>query len=306
MGICNSKSKPNKSVPDKSRFEDSIKHHDIENNMYYLPNDIDESDRLQILHFVERYIWQSNFFAPINHLLNQEGAMVLDVGTGRGSWLLEMATKYPNAKFIGMDISPVQLNVSKPKNAEFIEANILEHLPFADNTFDYVFQRFLNVGILTKSWPSVISELVRILKPGGYIELMEGEILFNNMGPATTRLMNGMIIIFDESGLDSMACHKIHGYLEEHKHLHNVHYEIKKHMDFECGEKFYKMKYQIYANGLVAVKPKLINIIEASSDEYDELLKKMCDEMIENESFGLRVRVYAQKLDTSNTNVKSC
>lgn len=91
--------------------------------------------------------------------------------TGAGSWTLDMAASYPKAKFIGVDISPVRLGLYKPKNVEFMKANVLEHLPFDDNTFDYIFQRLLIFAIPAKKWPSVINELVRVLKPGGYLEV---------------------------------------------------------------------------------------------------------------------------------------
>ncbi|CAG8825543.1 17236_t:CDS:2, partial [Gigaspora rosea] len=129
----------------------------------------------------------------------------------------------------------------KPKNTEFIEANVLETLPFDNNTFDYIFQRILYVGIPGNNWPLVVNELVRVLKPGGYIELLEIDFQYSFMGPATTRLINGILIMFDERGLDPMACYKLQGYLEEHEQLHNVHCEIKKCLDCEDGNKLCKL-----------------------------------------------------------------
>ncbi|CAG8826027.1 34791_t:CDS:2, partial [Gigaspora margarita] len=98
--------------------------------------------------------------------------------TGAGSWLLEMSTKYPLSKFIGIDISPIQPSFIKPKNAEFIEANILECLPFLNDTFDFVFQRVLFSGIPSKEWLSIINELVRVLKPGGFLEMDDNYAIF--------------------------------------------------------------------------------------------------------------------------------
>ncbi|KAF0549288.1 S-adenosyl-L-methionine-dependent methyltransferase [Gigaspora margarita] len=276
-------------------FEDGRRYHNVENAVYFLPNDNDECDRLHLQHFIERYFWQSNFSAPVDHLLNQEGTMVLDVGTGAGSWLLEMATNYPKAKFIGMDISPIQPEFIKPKNAEFIEANVLDPLPFDNNTFDYIFQRILYVGIPGRNWPLVVNELVRVLKPGGYIELLENDFQYSIMGPATTRLINGILIMFDERGLDPTVCYKLQGFLEEHEQLHNVHCEIKKCLDCEDGNKLCKLASENYTTALMTMKPKLMSIIQASSDEYDELVKQMGDELMELESFNPRVRVYAQK-----------
>ncbi|CAG8700309.1 24566_t:CDS:2, partial [Dentiscutata erythropus] len=298
MGLCNSKVRKGKTpLPPKNNgiesgdtntsndrdsnifhFEDGRRYHNVENAVYFLPNDDDECDRLHLQHFLERYIWQSNFFAPVNNLLNQEGTMVLDVGTGAGSWLLEMSTNYPRAKFIGIDISPVQPDFIKPKNAEFITANALETLPFDNNTFDYIFQRILYVRIPGKDWPSVVNELVRVLKPGGYIELIENDFQYKSMGPATEKLING----------NPMVCYKLQDFLEEHDQLHNVHCEIKNGIDGEDGKKICKLSQENYTTVLMTMKPKLMSIIEVTSCEYDNLVKQMGDELVELESFNPR------------------
>ncbi|CAG8510125.1 14584_t:CDS:2, partial [Dentiscutata heterogama] len=171
--------------------------------------------------------------------------------TGAGSWLLEMSTNYPLSKFIGIDISPIQPRCIKPKNAEFIQANILERLPFHNDTFDFVFQRLLFAGIPGNEWRSVINELVRVLKPGGY--------------------------------------------LEEHMQLYNVRFEIKKSYDGDDAKKLCSLMAENYATFLKSVKSKLMSVIGVLSDEYDNLVKNMKDEIIELESFGTQVRVYAQK-----------
>ena len=85
-----------------------------------------------------------------------------------------MADSYPHAKFTGIDISPIQPLQVKPKNFTFIQANLLNGLPFADDSFDFVFQRLLVGAIPKDKWPFVIKELTRVLKPGGYLEVNTG------------------------------------------------------------------------------------------------------------------------------------
>ncbi|CAG8639239.1 14700_t:CDS:2 [Dentiscutata erythropus] len=284
MGLHSSKFKKDSinsnhsSISDKYRFEDGRRFHNINNSKYFLPNDDEECDRLHMMHFIYRCVWQSNFSAPVELLLNQEGTKILDVGTGAGSWLLEMSTNYPLSKFIGIDISLIQPSCIKPKNAEFIQANVLERLPFHNYTFDFVFQRLLFAGIPGNEWRSVINELVRVLKPGGYIEIV-----------------NGLIFIFNERGLDRQICYKLQGYLEEHIQLHNVHSEIKKNYDGDDAKKLCSLMAENYATFLKSVKPKLMSVIGVLSDEYDNLVKNMKDEIIELDSFSTQVRVYAQK-----------
>ncbi|CAG8683662.1 16597_t:CDS:2, partial [Funneliformis mosseae] len=62
------------------RYFNGRRFHNNENSIYFLPNDNEEVDRLQLQHFLFRYIWKSNFSAPINDLLDQGSANVLDVG----------------------------------------------------------------------------------------------------------------------------------------------------------------------------------------------------------------------------------
>ncbi|CAG8456100.1 11423_t:CDS:2 [Dentiscutata heterogama] len=311
MGTCISKIWLNKPLPkpeeimstpnnstnsyDHFRFSEGRRYHNVGNAVYFLPNDDDECDRLHLQHIMERFIWQSNFFSPVEDLLNQDGTMVLDSGTGAGSWPLEMAVNYPKSKFIGIDISPVQSKENKPPNVEFIKANVLERLPFDDNTFDFIFQRFLTAGIPTDKWPSVINELVRILKPGGYLELAENDIHYISMGPASEKLIEGLSILLHERGLDPTACYKIQKYLEENDQLHNVNCEEKKCVDDQDAIRVYKLLGEDYSTAMANMKPVLIHIVNVSNDEYDRLVKEFEKETIELESFTPHIRAYAQK-----------
>jgi ubiquinone/menaquinone biosynthesis C-methylase UbiE len=79
---------------------------------------------------------------------------VLDSGCGPASWTLEMAEKYPNSKFHGVDIAGA-FPETLPANLELITGNIAKHIPFPDNTFDYVHQRLLIGGFTEENWESV-------------------------------------------------------------------------------------------------------------------------------------------------------
>ena len=86
-----------------------------------------------------------------------------------------MAKDYSHAKFTGIDISPIQSSQDEPENFNFIQTNLLDRLPFADDTFDFVFQRLLVASIPKDKWPLIINELTRVLKPGGYLEASGAE-----------------------------------------------------------------------------------------------------------------------------------
>ena len=132
-------------------------------------------------HQVSKHFWNNNFSAPVGQTL-AKGATVLDVGCGAGAWLFNMAETYSKSNFIGVDLLP-EPGSQIPTNVSFVQGNILEGLPFPDNNFDFVTQRFLSIGFSDNEWRTrVIDELVRVTKPGGWIELMECDIELVNGG----------------------------------------------------------------------------------------------------------------------------
>ena len=118
-----------------------------------------------------------DFFSPvtalaIDPLLNaaqlRPGATLLDVATGPGSLALE-ATKL-GMICTGVDLSPgmVQLAENLHPGIAFRVADV-EHLPFADASFDAV---VCNFGLGHFPYPEAsIAECVRVLKPSGRVAL---------------------------------------------------------------------------------------------------------------------------------------
>lgn len=94
-----------------------------------------------------------------------------------------MASEYPNAHFTGVDIARLYPLEIKPENVSFSQANVLVGLPFPDDTFDFIHMSFMLFAFTLKNWEIAINELVRVCKPGGYVELMEKDIFWFNEGP---------------------------------------------------------------------------------------------------------------------------
>jgi ubiquinone/menaquinone biosynthesis C-methylase UbiE len=55
---------------------------------------------------------------------------------------------------------------------------------FEDESFDFVFQRFLVMGFSTEQYIRSVQEMKRILKVGGAIEVLELVNDYKNAGPA--------------------------------------------------------------------------------------------------------------------------
>ncbi|KAI9270299.1 hypothetical protein EDC94DRAFT_535548 [Helicostylum pulchrum] len=141
---------------------------------YILPSDEGESVRLLEQHFCFKILRNGNFIAPVKPQLD-EGIQVLDSACGYGApWTTDIAKEYPNSRFLGVDISdgfPVEDIASS--NTTFALGNIAIKIPLPDNTLGFVFQRFLIGALSSEEWNSNLKEIHRVLKPGGFVELLE-------------------------------------------------------------------------------------------------------------------------------------
>lgn len=168
---------------------------------YMLPKDEAEINRLDFQHFMLRYALRGNFAAPIGQPRD-----ILDVGCGTGRWPLEMAALFPQANVIGLDIVPPPVDAgervdTRPENYVFVRGSVLDGLPFADASFDYVHQRLLLGAIPAQRWPDVLRELVRVVRPGGWVELIEPAPVPGG-GPGLTTLGRWMGELTQRRGID--------------------------------------------------------------------------------------------------------
>ncbi|WP_052890806.1 class I SAM-dependent methyltransferase [Thermogemmatispora carboxidivorans] len=158
----------------------------LQEQPYLLPKDLGEVNRLDFQHYILRAVLRGNYLAPI-----QQPRRILDVGCGTGQWAFELAHQFPQAQVVGLDLEQVKAATSPPPNYRFVQGDILQGLPFDDNSFDFVHQRLLVLAIPQAAWPDAVQELVRVTSPGGWVELVEASIAPKDLtpsGPVTQRL----------------------------------------------------------------------------------------------------------------------
>ncbi|RJE27057.1 hypothetical protein PHISCL_00642 [Aspergillus sclerotialis] len=145
----------------------------IENRIYFGPVDDDETDRLELQHRVFNKVFDNRLiFPPIPRLRR-----ALDCGYGAGTWAIEVAEQYPDCEVIGVDISPHMQPDDMPDNLWLQVDDLNRPFTFPSNHFDLVHSRLLATGINRSRWPSYIQDIVRVLKPGGWVQIVE--IYFN-------------------------------------------------------------------------------------------------------------------------------
>ncbi|RIA87694.1 S-adenosyl-L-methionine-dependent methyltransferase [Glomus cerebriforme] len=266
------------------KFENGRRYLNDDSIQYVLPNDDEEIDRLQMQHYLFRYIWQSNFSAPVKEILKC-GAKVLDIGCGPGTWVLEMASDYPRSNIMGIDIAPIFPSEIKPMNAEFKIQNITHRLPFDDNSFDYIHMRLMLAVLQEEEWKNIVlPELFRILKPGGYIESQEFDFRIVNQGPCMKKLAEGFILCCNAKNINPIICPRIPGYLHENGF---VSVNVLKNTAYygSSSGRFGKLALEDFVSVFNALKIPISSIFEMSEDEYQSLLDNLQEEVDNNETF---------------------
>ena len=148
---------------------------------YALPKDLAEISRLDFQHYIYKNVMRGNFLVPLDN-----PASILDVAAGTGAWGKEVAQQFPQARVVGLDLENIKESGLVPDNYEFVQGNLLERLPFRDEVFDFVHQRLvLASAIPFERWMDVFKELLRVTRPGGWLELPEVGVEVSPLGPLT-------------------------------------------------------------------------------------------------------------------------
>lgn len=103
----------------------------------------------------------------------REGLRVLDVGCGTGAQLA--IYKEGGGEVFGIDLSSPMLSIARSKlNGSSVLANgNAISMPFPDHCFDLVLSSLFLHQINPSLRPAVLSEMVRVLQPGGQLILID-------------------------------------------------------------------------------------------------------------------------------------
>ena len=108
-----------------------------------------------------------------------DGSLVLEAGCGVGAQSLTLARRSPGARFESIDLSAASVEAARRRvmaegvrNVVFRQADLFD-APFAEASFDHVFVCFVLEHLARPA--DALRALVRLLKPGGTMTLIEGD-----------------------------------------------------------------------------------------------------------------------------------
>ncbi|KAJ5817017.1 hypothetical protein N7447_009250 [Penicillium robsamsonii] len=156
-------------------YENGRRYHSYRQGHYVLPNDEPEQDRQDLLHHVRNLVLNGRLFrAPLdNHI-----PRVLDIGTGTGIWAIDFAESFPSTEVTGTDLSPIQPSWVPPNLHFVVDDAESPWLYSPSQPFDFIHARDLGGAIA--DWPRLMRQSYEHLRPGGWIELQEFEVMLKS------------------------------------------------------------------------------------------------------------------------------
>ncbi|KAG8789153.1 hypothetical protein FRC12_013818 [Ceratobasidium sp. 428] len=142
-----------------------------------------------------------------------KNSQALDSDVGSSSWITGLVKEIPGINVQGINIEDNLFPRGLPGNVKLYRMSVLD-IPLSwTNKFDLVHQCGFVLGLRHEEWPVALAQLCRITKPGGYIQLLDGNLSrARNVGP-TNRMQNAML---------SELCHRRRLVLNVTDHLSDI------------------------------------------------------------------------------------
>lgn len=176
------------------------------------------------------------------------GARLIDVGCGTGHRVIPLAVRFGAKEYVGIDHSTASLEVAADlvqelglRNATLMEGDLFD-LPYPDGSFDIV----ISQGVLhhTSDPYRGFRELVRICKPGGFVNIF----LYNkwnhwrhNLQKARVDRIAGLDIqkrfevahrLYGDKPIAAMTAAEIAGFYDQYCHPHKSDHSIGETLDW--------------------------------------------------------------------------
>ncbi|KAI4696979.1 uncharacterized protein J4E84_000103 [Alternaria hordeiaustralica] len=137
----------------------------LDEGVYYAPVAFDdrEESRLTAQHEIVSRIFGDGLFSP--RIPVGEPEAILECGYGGGDWAVQCADEFEDCE------------MDRPENLDLVAHNLNDPLRdpeiFKANHYDLIHSRFVFPGIKSGRWNGYIRDMRLLLRPGGWVQIME-------------------------------------------------------------------------------------------------------------------------------------
>ncbi|MGB8347082.1 MAG: methyltransferase domain-containing protein [Ktedonobacteraceae bacterium] len=213
---------------------------------------------------------------------------VLDLACGPGEWVLSVAEDYPTMRVTGIDQSRVMVQFARSISqavpmVSFHVMDVLAPLDFPDESFDLIHARFICGFMPTNAWAKLLAECWRLLRPGGILLLVEGEMALTT-SPAVERLSSLFTRALCAVGQSFSPDGKQLGITAVLRRLlteagfASCRAEAAA-MEHSAGTEFHASLYEDYYVAFHLMQPFLVQAAVASYEELIPIYNRMLEEM---------------------------
>lgn len=239
----------------------------------------------------------------------REGDQVLDVACGPGGWARGVATRYPHTEVVGIDISQTMMDYASAyaqaqqmTNLSFQVMNVTKPWHFADASFDIIHGRFLASFLHENGWKQVLSEMMRVLVPGGTLILTESDSTGISNSLAFERYSYYLYQAMKQNGLSRhpLGHHaNVTPYLKSYlRDAGGEYLQIEAFvLDFSTGTKAHDIMIENLKIAFKLMQPYIMRHKITSQDELDSLYPQIVEDWASPDFHALMylLRVWGKK-----------
>ncbi|KAF9371201.1 hypothetical protein CPB97_002164 [Podila verticillata] len=171
----------------------------------------------------------------------------------------------------------------KPRNCTFNSDVPLNRLPFSNEQFDFVYQRRQSVVLMSTEWQRTILELFRIMKRGGWVQIVEPDLFLRGGGELCQLAGEYCVGLFEAMGRNPKVIHEMPHLLEAAGFV-NISvkvFSIPLGWGGVVGQAML-----VNQKGFVnELEPIYVRQGHGDSDEYRELTKSIFEEAVEQKAY---------------------
>jgi ubiquinone/menaquinone biosynthesis C-methylase UbiE len=144
---------------------------------------------------------------------------ILDIGCGTGEITSRLATQFPSAKLVGVDLIEAHLELARTRydfgdRLTFQQADAFE-IPFPDHAFELTVCRHVLQSVPHPE--AMIAEMIRVTKPGGFLHLLCEDYDMIHAAPAHLDVGSfwhvAPRVLAGATGVDTHIGRNVHGHL---------------------------------------------------------------------------------------------